>query len=197
MGLVDVPELRELQQLAGTVGEHLVLPALLQKLGGIFHHLVQQQKPLAADLIRQVHQVGIHVCRTDARKVGVQQVADLRQRLRLQRQAQRHQTAFHPAVRQHHHRDHRRRVHGDQLEPAHRGVGGVIRHRVGGVVHKAGHHLARLGDHLVGALQLLLQGAVDLGGLFVGDGFALHQLVDVQPVAKRGGDPPGAGVGLL
>ena len=141
--------------------------------------------------------MGVHLRRTDAGKVGVQQVADLGQRLRLQREAQLHQAAFHPAVRQHHHCDHRRTVHGDQLEPPYGGVGGVIRHGVGGVIHKAGHHLAGLGDHLIGALQLLPQRVVDLGGLLGGDGLALHQLVDVQPVAQRGGDPSGAGVGLL
>ena len=108
-----------------------------------------------------------------------------------------HQLAFHPAVRQHHHGDDGPTVHGDQFKPAHGGGGGMIRHGIGGIVHKGGHHLAGFGDHLIGSLQFLPQGIVDLGSLLVGKGLALHQLVDVQPVAFGRRDTAGAGMGLL
>ena len=81
-----------------------------------------------------------------------------------------HQLAFHPAVRQHHHGDDGPTVHGDQFKPAHGGGGGMIRHGIGGIVHKGGHHLAGFGDHLIGSLQFLPQCIVDLTGTLTGKG---------------------------
>ena len=146
MSLVDVPDLREFQQLAGAAGVHLLVIGLLQQRSGVFRHLIQDQEPLPGHLLAQVHERGVHLLGGNAGEMGIQQVAQLGQHLCLHRQRRAHQLAFHPVIRQHHHSDEAARVHGDQLEPLHCGRRPVIRHGVGGVAHEAGHHLPRLVD---------------------------------------------------
>ena len=197
MGLVDVPEFRKLQKLAGAVGKHLLVLGLLQQRAGIFRHAVEKQEPLARHLIRQAHQRGIHLFRRRPHKVGVQQVAQLRQRLGVHRQVQLHQLALDAVVRQHHHGDKAALADGDELEPLHGGDRPVIGHGVGGVAHKAGYHLPGLTDDLIHLLHLAGQGIVDLGRLLRRQSLALHQLVDVQPVALGGRHTSRGGVGLL
>ena len=81
MGLVDVPELRELQQLAGAVGEHLLVLGFLQQRAGVLRHPVQKQEPLAGHLLGQAHQRGVHFFRAHAGEMRVQEVAQLGQRV--------------------------------------------------------------------------------------------------------------------
>ena len=129
--------------------------------------------------------------------MGVQQMAHVRQAPVGHRQLQRQQLAFHLAVRQHHHGDEAALVHGDQLKAPHGGGGFVVRHGVSRIAHKGRDHLARPGHDLVRSRQLLGQRGVELFLLLPAQGPALHQLVDIQPVALGGGDPSGGGVGLF
>ena len=129
--------------------------------------------------------------------MGVQQVTQLRQRLRLNGQRRPHQLALYPAVRQHHHGDKAGGVHADQLKPLYRGRRAVVRYSVGGIAHKAGHHLSRLVDDLLHLLQGLRQRRIDAGLLLCRQGLAVHQLVDVQPVAPGRWNAPRRGMGLL
>ena len=165
LGLVDVPELRELQKLAGAVGEYLLVLGFLQQRAGVLRHPVQKQEPLAGHLLGQAHQRGVHFLRAHAGEVGVQKVAQLGQRVGIHRQLQAHQLALDPVIRQHHHGDEAALVHGDQLKPLHGGSGAVIRHGIGGIAHKAGHHLSGLTDDLIHLLHLSGEGSVDLGRL--------------------------------
>ena len=197
MGLVDIPEFRAFQQLAGAAGVHLLVVGLLQQRPGVLRHLVQNQEPLAGHLFAEVHQRGVHLLRGHPGKVGVQQVTQLRQRLRLNGQRRPHQLALHPAVRQHHHGDKAGGVHADQLKPLYRGRCAVVRYSVGGIAHKAGHHLSRLVDDLLHLLQGLCQRRIDAGLLLCRQSLAVHQLVDVQPVAPGRWNAPRRGVGLL
>ena len=127
----------------------------------------------------------------------VQQVAHLRQSLPLHRQLPAKQLALDPAVRQHGHGDEAVIVHGNEVEPLHRHRLRVVRHGIGGVAHHAGDHLARLGHHLIHLRHLPGEGAADALGLRLRQRTALHELVDIEPIALGGGNPAGGGVGLL
>ena len=107
------------------------------------------------------------------------------------------QPAFHPAVGGHHHGDKAARVHRKQVKAPDRDASLAHRRRVGGVTDDGGDQLPRLGDDAVQLPHPAPQGLTDGGGLLVGDGAALHQLVDVQPVALGRGNPARRGVGLL
>ena len=107
------------------------------------------------------------------------------------------QLVFHHAVVRHHHRDKGVFLHHQQVVPLHRhphpgGGGGKDR-----VVADLGEHLSRLIQAPVQLLHLQVQRLVDPLGLLDGQLMLAHQLIDVQPVAHRGGHPPGGGVGLL
>ena len=129
--------------------------------------------------------------------MGVEQVAHLPQLLLLHLQLKMHQLAFHPTVRQHHHGDEAVVSHGDKLKSLHRHGALVIRHGIGRIPHQTGGHLPCPRHHLVDLLHLAAQRGADLLRLLAGNGSALHQLVDVQPVALGRGHAPRRGVGLL
>ena len=139
----------------------------------------------------------MHLLLGKAREVGVQQGADALERFLLEGQFHVQQRAFHAAVGEHHHGDHRQGIYIQQLKTAHRCHLAVVGGGVGGVVHEGGHHLSCAGDQLIGATQLTLHDGADGIGLLAVDVLALHELVDIEAVALGRGDAACAGVGLF
>ena len=80
-------------------------------------------------------------------------------------------------------------LYGDGLALCGHGIGRKVRQR--------GDHLPHLGDGLVEFLQLVVHDLTEGLGLVPAQPVVLHQLVDIEPVSRRGGDPSGGGVGLL
>ena len=102
-----------------------------------------------------------------------------------------------PLVAEHQHRDEALGLHPQQLKALDAEIALSGGGHVGGVIHEAAHGLARLAQQPVQLLHLQVEGIVDLLGLGQAQALALHQLVDIEPVALGGGHPPGGGVGLL
>ena len=96
--------------------------------------------------------------------------------------------------------DHQNEASGtghDDVEPLNCGGIGCGGHGHGGQIGHFGDHLAHLGDDLIHFLHFQFQRLVQTLGLIHAQPIILHQLIHIQPVAGRGGDASGRGVGLL
>ena len=129
--------------------------------------------------------------------MGIEQVGQRRSLIGAQRHLEPQELALYPVVAHQQDDDEALFIHRQQLEvPGEKGLaargGGV-----NGIARQRADGLARLRHHPVQLLHLQRQRSVELLRLRHAELLALHQLVDVQPVALGGGDASGGGVGLL
>ena len=85
----------------------------------------------------------------------------------------------------------------EDLEVLDRDSAGAGGQGIGRQVGELGDQLAHLGQGSIEFLEPDLHGLVEALGLVNGEPVVLHQLVDIQTVAGRGGDAPRGSVGLL
>ena len=194
--LVGIPEFRELQQLCAA-GEDALRPAGLgedlqreardgrHKPHGVAHGALRGGDEHRGDLILR-----------DAGEAGVEHCRKLLDHRLLHGKGQVHQLVPDLVAAQERHDDEGVGVHVDYVEAAD-GVRRERRHGDGGVVGHVRGDASHVLHHLVQLLDLDVQAAVDLLGLLDGELAALHQLVDIEPVALRRGDATRAGVGLF
>ena len=107
------------------------------------------------------------------------------------------QLVFHHIPAGHHHQDEASRLCHENLKPLHRGRSLPGRHSVGRQIRGLGDQSGYLVQDLVKLLHFQLHGVFQVLGLIHAELVALHQLIHIQPVSCRGGNPPGGGVGLL
>ena len=107
-----------------------------------------------------------------------------------------HQTVFDAVAAEHHNDYEGVRVNIYQIEPADRHRG-LACQRQRGEVGELGNEPAHVADRVVKLLHLLVHTAVHLLRLLQRELLLFHQLVDVHPVAQRGGHTAGRGVRLF
>ena len=203
--LVQAPVLRVLQQVGDAQGMDALAGLLAQDLHGELDHQGDQGKGSGCGAGLHLVQSVLHLLLGQPHE-GVQGVLHLLlgqphegvvqhrgQHLQL---GVRHlvghtdQLVLHHAAVRHHHGDEGVVLHHQQIVPLHRhpifgGRGGEHR-----VVADLGEDFARPVDDPVQLLHLYVQRVVDALGLLHGQPVLAHELIDVQPVAQRGGDPP-------
>ena len=148
-------------------------------------------------MLRHPHQLRGELVQGLAHKRGIQKSGEQLQLRLAQLCRESEELVLHHAAVRHHHGDEGGLVHQDQIKPPDGEPPGPLGEGEGGVVGELGHHASRLVDHLVQLPHFQVQRLVDLLCLLQAQPLLLHQLVDVQPVALGGGNPPGGGVGLL
>ena len=197
MSLVGVPELRQLQKLPGPGSDEGLLPQLLQLVGPVGDDLIEEEEQGGGHGIGERHEPQIHLPGADTGEALVQELGNGGQLLRLHRQLQMQQLGADPLVAEHQDRDEALGLHPQQLKALDGKAALPGGSHVGGIVHIAADGLARLTKKAVELLHLQAECVVDLLSLGDGKALALHELVDVEPVALGGRHPPGGGVGLL
>ena len=68
---------------------------------------------------------------------------------------------------------------------------------IGGEIGEAGNQLPNLGDGLIKFLKPVIHCLREFLGFVPAHAVILHQLVDIKPIAGRGGDTPCGGMGLF
>ena len=107
-----------------------------------------------------------------------------------------HQLVFNSVVREHHHDDEGVCINIDNVKAPY-GDGHLCGEGQRRIIRQLGGKAAYVADGVVQLLKLLVHAAVKLLRLLQTQLLPLHQLVDVHPVARGGGDAAGGGVGLL
>jgi len=193
--LVRVAELRLVQQLRLADEVRLRGARAREHLDGEGRDHGRDAEVVLRGALRRADQHRGDVALVDAGEVGVEDGGQLLDHALLGRDRQVHELVFHRVVAQEQHDDEAVRVEINEVEAADR-YAGARRERHGGVVRQLRGETARV-RHELAALVAARQALRDGLRLFGGEVLVLHELVDVHPVAERGGHAARRRVRLL